>query len=321
MANTKKQRIKKVLLTLAGIFSLYTSLFLLIQNGTINGYYETILILIGVNIILATSLNLAVGYLGQLALGHAGFMAIGAYTAAICSIKMDLPDNIQLPVSLIIGGIVAGLFGVLIGIPALRLRGDYLGIVTLGFGEIIKVAIFNIEITGGARGLRGIPNLVGFAQIFFIVVIVVAILYMLISSRHGRAIISIREDEIAAEAVGVSTTYYKILGFATSAFFAGIGGGAFAHYMRVLDPKKFNFLYSVEILIIVVLGGMTFKGTIIAAIILTALPELLREIEEYRMLLYSGALVAIMVFKPQINMVAEFLRNKIKRKPKEVEQN
>ncbi len=282
------------------IIGLYIVLIALINNNIINRYYEGILIAIGINIILASSLNLATGFLGQLALGHAGFMAIGAYTAALATIGMNLPDAIQLPVSLLLGGLVSGIIGILIGIPALRLRGDYLGIITLGFGEMIRVFIVNVNFTGGARGLKGIEQLAGFHSVFWITVITIFILYTLTHSRHGRAIISIREDEIAAEAVGIPTVNYKLLGFAVAAFFAGVGGGVFAHYMTVLDPKTFNFIKSVEILVIVVLGGMgSLTGSIISAITLTILPEALRNFAKYRLLLYSFLLIVMMIFRPE----------------------
>lgn len=298
-----KKYVTSLVVNAVVIAALFIVLKALMQGGVINGYYEGIIMFIGINIVLATSLNLATGFLGELALGHAGFMAIGAYTAALATLNMKLPDFIQLPVSLILAGIVSGIFGILIGIPALRLRGDYLGIITLGFGEIIKSAIFNLDkITRGARGIMGIPKLVTFNWIFWIVVVVVFILYRFIQSRHGRAILSIREDEIAAESVGIPTTFYKIMAFSISAFFGGVGGGLLAHYMTIIDPKKFNFMYSVEILIIVVLGGMgSFTGSILAAIILTILPEALRvgDMEQYRLLIYSVLLVVMMIFRPE----------------------
>jgi branched-chain amino acid transport system permease protein len=213
---------------------------------------------------------------------------------------MKLPGFLQFPISLLVGGLVAGLFGILIGIPALRLRGDYLGIITLGFGEVIRVVILNLKITGGARGLKGILPLTNFHYTFWVAILVVAIIYMLIRSRHGRAIISIREDEIASESMGVHTTYYKILAFAIAAFFAGVGGGLYAHYFTILDATKFGFLRSVEFLVIVVLGGMgSLTGSVVAAIILTVLPETLRVLSMYRMLIYSLLLIIMMLFRPK----------------------
>ncbi|NLK20827.1 MAG: branched-chain amino acid ABC transporter permease [Epulopiscium sp.] len=291
---------KSYIINLSLIISIYVILILLMQAGIVNSYYEGILIGICINIVLATSLNLATGYLGQLALGHAGFMAIGAYAAAITTSMMNLPGLLQLVVSILIGGILAGIFGILIGIPALRLKGDYLAIITLGFGEIIRVIILNLNITGGARGLKGILPLTTFSSAFWVAVLVVAIIYTLINSRHGRAIISIREDEIAAEAMGVPTTFYKILAFSIAAFFAGIGGGLFAHFNNVLGAENFKFMYSIEILIIVVLGGMgSLTGSIVAAIILTVLPQLLLDFADWRMLIYSVLLIIMMIFKPE----------------------
>lgn len=290
-------------ITLIGIILLYAILLVLMATGVINGYLKGVLVLIGINIIAATSLNLATGYLGQLALGHAGFMAIGAYTVGLL-MKMvkgsAFPVDIALVLALIAAGFMAAILAVLIGIPALRLRGDYLGIVTLGFGEIIRISIFNLPFTGGARGFRSYPGTMTFEKMYIIVSIVLIILFLLIRSRHGRAILSIREDEIAAEAVGVPTVFYKIFGFATSAFFAGVAGGVLAFYQRMIDPKKFTFMYSVEIFIIVVLGGMgSLTGTVVAAVILGILNEFLHVIDQWRLVIYSMILIVMMIFRPE----------------------
>jgi len=296
-------KMKEWAITGVGIVVLFALLSVLINTEVINSYMKGIMILIGINIIAASSLNLATGVLGQLALGHAGFMAIGAYTAAIFSKAMmkdsNLPDFIILILALILAGIIAAAFGTVIGIPALRLRGDYLGIVTLGFGEIIRISIYNIKAIGGARPVLGIPNLIGFTQIFILVVIVLMSLFLLIRSRHGRAILSIRENEIAAEAVGIPTTFYKIFGFATSAFFAGVAGAALAFNQRMIDPRKFTFMFSVEIFIIVVLGGMgSLTGTVIAAIVLGILNEWLHFIDQFRLVIYALLLVVMMIVRP-----------------------
>lgn len=296
---------KSYLLNFIIITCVYILFKFFIVQGILSRYYVGIIIFIGINIILATSLNIATGFLGQLALGHAGFMAIGAYTAALTSKALiaqatGLPNIIILLISIFLAGFAAFLASLIIGIPSLRLRGDYLGIITLGFGEVIRVVINNLEFTGKAQGLSGIPMLTNFDNIFWITVIVVLILYTLTKSRHGRAIISIREDEIAAEAVGIPTTFYKIIGFSTSAFFGGIGGALYAQYISFLDPNIFSFMKSIEILVIVVLGGMgSITGSIIAAIVLTILPEALREFANYRMLIYSFLLVVMMIFRPQ----------------------
>lgn len=294
---------KNYLISLIAIISLFVLFSVLMQLNIINRYYQGIIVFICINIIVASSLNLTLGFLGQLALGHAGFMAIGAYASAILSIylkSMELPTTLHLFIVLMAGGILSGIIGYLIGLPALRLRGDYLAIITLGFGEIIRVIINNIKITNGAQGLTGIPKIINFTNAYWITIIVVLILFAITNSRQGRAIKSIREDEIASEAVGIKTTRYKAIGFTISAFFAGIGGGIFAHYLAYLDPATFNFMKSVEIVVIVVLGGMgSLTGTIIAAIILTVLPELLRGFAEYRLLIYSFVLVLMMIFRPQ----------------------
>ncbi len=294
---------KNYIINVLAIILVFLLLKFFISNGVISRYYLGIIIFICINIVLATSLNLATGFLGQLALGHAGFMAIGAYVSAITAISLKgtgLPNTVMLLISLLLAGIFAGVIGIAIGIPALRLKGDYLGIITLGFGEVIRVFINNIKMTGGAQGLTGIPRISNIDNVFWITVVVVTILYTLTNSRHGRAIISIREDEIAAEAVGIQTTKYKVMGFAIAAFFAGIGGGMYAHYIAFLDPNTFNFMRSVEILVIVVLGGMgSLTGSVIAAIVLTILPEALRDFANYRLLIYSGLLVIMMIFRPQ----------------------
>lgn len=294
---------KNYLINFAAVVLVYVLLQVLMSSNVINRYYQGIIVFICINVIVASSLNLTLGFLGQLALGHAGFMAVGAYASALLSIylkSMELPVWIHLTIALLFGGIIAGIIGYLIGLPALRLRGDYLAIITLGFGEIIRVIINNLKFTGGAQGLTGIPRLSNFTNAYWIAVITLVLLYALLRSRHGRAILSIREDEIAAEAVGINTVKFKAMGFTISAFFAGIGGGLFAHYMAYLDPAIFNFMKSVEIVVMVVLGGMgSLTGTIIAAGVLTSLPELLREFAEYRLLIYSFVLIVMMIFRPQ----------------------
>ncbi len=300
-----KVNFKSYLFNIVAILSVFVLIQILIANGTLSRYYVSILIFICINIILATSLNLATGFLGQLTLGHAGFMAVGAYGSALTAIYLRSNDILTggiglLLVSIIVGGLFAGIMGIVIGVPALRLRGDYLAIITLGFGEVIRVVINNLAFTGGAKGLTGIPRLVNISNAFWIMAFVVTVLYTLTNSRQGRAIISIREDEIAAEAVGIQTTRYKVMGFAIAAFFAGIGGGLYAHFIAFLDPNTFNFMRSVEILVIVVLGGMgSLTGSVMSAVVLTILPEALRDFAIYRLLIYSGLLVVMMIFRPQ----------------------
>ena len=312
MLNTSKLRntgVRYLLNTVATGLLIILLLFLT-ETGILNKYTSTLIIQIGINIILAISLNLVAGYLGQLTLGHAGFMAIGAYVSALITLASELPASVEFPIAILVGGLIAGVFGVLIGIPALRLRGDYIAIITLGFSEIIRVIILNIKFPdyfaiaglagiGGAAGLRGIPNYTNVPWILALTTMTLFLIHALMRSRHGRAILSIREDEIASEAAGVSTTFYKVLAFALSAFFAGIAGAMYVHMLKIFDPSTFSFTKSTEILVIVVLGGMgSMIGSVVSATALTLLPELLRGFDSYRMVVYALLLVIVMIFKP-----------------------
>ncbi|MDR1262901.1 MAG: branched-chain amino acid ABC transporter permease [Oscillospiraceae bacterium] len=285
------------ILNAIALAALSAAFLLPIQSGAVNAYIVGLLITALINIIMATSLNLVCGLLGYLALGHAAFMGVGAYAAALVSIHWNVP--LSFPLALLVGGIAAAITGVIIGVPALRLRGDYLAIITLGFGEIVRIIMNNMPILGGARSLRGIPRITTVPVAYAVVIICVTLMFTLGRSRHGRAILSIREDEVAATSSGIPVTYYKILAFTLAAFFAGIAGGLYAHYMGVLNPNRFNFDRSIEYLVMVVLGGMgSITGAIIAAIVLTLLPELLRGLSNYRMLIYSLALILMMLFRP-----------------------
>jgi branched-chain amino acid transport system permease protein len=289
---------KKYILFVIAVIAIYTLLFAGRTFSMINSYVEGVIVSILINVIMAVSLALVTGYLGELVLGHAGFMAVGAYTSAILTLHLDLPKMIEFPIAVIAGGLVSALLGILIGIPALRLKGDYLAIITLGFGEIIRIILNNLKITNGARGLSGIPGYSNFTITFVITVTIIAILYLLIHSRHGRSILAIRENEIAAECIGISSVWYKTFAFAIAAFFAGVGGGLYAHYNQVLNPGSFGFLYSIEFLIIVVLGGMgNLFGTIASAVGLGTINEMLRSFSHYRMLVYSLVLIIIMILK------------------------
>ncbi len=290
---------RSYLFNLATVVAIFVVLWALQISGLIGRYYQGILLTLLINIILTVSLNLATGFLGQLTLGHAGFVSVGAYTAALISLRSGLPENVAFPIALISGGVVAAIFGIMIGIPALRLKGDYLAIITLGFGEIIRVVILNVKFTGGASGLNGIPILTNFPYAYSFAVLTVTVMFLLIRSRHGRAIISIREDEIAAESSGINTTYYKLMAFTIAAFFAGIAGALQAHMLFVIDANKFGFNYSVDIMVMVVLGGMgSLTGSIAAAAILTILPEVLRGLAQYRMLIYAIMLIVLMLYRP-----------------------
>ena len=272
----------------------------------LNRYYTNILNLVLIYVIAAVSLNLTCGYLGQLPLGHAGFMSIGAYTAAIITTRFSIPDlgpisgeAVLFLLATIAGGILAMVAGIVIGLPALRLKGDYLAIITLAFGEIIRVLVQNIKITGGAMGMGGIGRYTGFGWGFFWTIMVVAFTFLLVNSRHGRAIKSVREDEIAAESVGINLTYYKIVAFAGAAFFAGVSGSLFAHHICYLEPGNFGYSMSIEMLVMVVLGGLgSISGSIISATVLTIVPEVLQTFASWKMIIYSLLLVVVMIFKP-----------------------
>jgi len=295
-----------------------------------NGYTQLIFLYIGINIVLAVSLNLVNGFTGQFSLGHAGFMAIGAYVSAYLTwlalgpnpSLAFLPEALSLlyfPLFAVAGGLVAAGAGYLVGLPSLRLRGDYLAIVTLGFGEIIRVILLNTNAVGGARGFFGIPGptevFVGpyvFSSFFvsytlsaFWVVVAFFVIWRLIYSTHGRGFLSIREDEIAAEAMGINTTATKVRAFVLSSFFAGIAGAMFASATKYLNPSTFAFTKSVDVIIMIVLGGLgSLTGSVIAAIIVTILPEfVLRPLQEItgidlRMVIYSFLLILFMVTRP-----------------------
>jgi len=261
----------------------------------IDAYYLRIIILIGINIILALGLNLITGVTGQLSMGHAGFMSIGAYTAAILTMQYGFPFW----GALLAGACLAAFFGFLIGIPTLRLEGDYLAMVTIGFAEIIRVFFLNFEPGGKAVGLYGMPQYTTFAIVWIIVIVVILLNVRLLDSRTGRALYAIRENEIAAEAAGINTTGLKVLAFTVGAFLGGLGGGLYAHYMSYIAPQDFGFMKSIEILNMVVLGGMgSIPGTILGTIILTIAPEMLRIVADYRLLFYGGLLVILMIFRP-----------------------
>ena len=282
---------------LIGLFAILT---ILEAAGIFTGYTMSILRLVCINIILATSLNVTVGNLGQITLGHAGFMSIGAYTAALFAKNVGLTGPSGYLLGLLLAGACAGLFGIAIGIPVLRLRGDYLAIVTLAFGEIIRVLIEYFDFTGGAQGLNGIPRMQNFSLMFLVTVVCVILMYSVMTSRHGRAVLAIREDEIAAQSSGINVTYYKTFAFTVSSFFAGIAGAMHAHNIGTIGASDFGYNKSFDILVMVVLGGMgSFTGAILAATVLTILPELLRSFSEYRMIVYSLLLIVIMIFRPE----------------------
>jgi len=273
---------------------------MIMSSGALTRAQTTVVIQVGIYIILAVSLNVATGYLGQLPLGHAGFMAVGAYTAAIFWRSGLLSGTLDVTAGLVFAGIAAAIVGIIIGIPALRLKGDYLAIITLGFGEIIRITIVNLSsITGGTPGLLNIPRHTNFFLVYICVIVTCIAIHMMMKSRHGRAILSLRENEIAAESCGIKTTYYKVMAFSFSAFFAGVAGALYAGTLGLLVPGAFDFMASINILVMVVLGGMgSMVGSIIAAAVLTSLPLVMQGLNEYRLIIYALILIAVMIFKP-----------------------
>ncbi|MDD2898766.1 MAG: branched-chain amino acid ABC transporter permease [Desulfuromonadaceae bacterium] len=266
--------------------------------GHTNPYYLQIFVNIGIGIILALGLNVVTGLTGQLSLGHAAFMSIGAFTSALLTIRFGMPFSVNL---LLTGFITAGV-AALIGLPILRLTGDYLAICTLGFAEIVKVIFLNLAITNGALGLTvptastSIPLPV---VVWVVVLLTIVCVTFVHNSRFGRALMAVRGDEIAAEAMGINVTLYKVQSFALGAFMAGVGGGLYAHFMGYINPSDFGFLKSVDILSMIVLGGLgSITGSVIGASILSAAPEFLRFMASYRMLVYGGLLVCMMIFRP-----------------------
>ncbi len=289
-------------------------------TGGINPYYYDILITIGINIILAVSLNLVTGYTGQFSLGHAGFMAVGAYSSAWMTLTFGFVLGTSLTatggvylIALFGGGLAAAAAGLLVGVPSLRLRGDYLAIVTLGFSEIIKGLIQNAEPLGAQRGLGGMVQHTNFFWTYAVVALAIYGILTLVHSTYGSGFLAVRDDEVAAEAMGINTTKYKVLAFVIGAFLAGVAGGLYAHFKQFIHPEGFNFLKSVDIVVMVILGGMgSTAGVCLAAVILTILPEFLRTVSDYtwlpgplrdlaenRMILYSLLLIILMLTRPQ----------------------
>lgn len=291
-------RLRTFVTRTAMLAATYLIVLVLIQAGVINAYLQATIVTICVNIMLAVSLNLVTGFTGQFSLGHAGFMAIGAYSTGL--ITMAIPTVWGFVLGLATGAVLAAMVGFLIGLPTLRLRGDYLAIATLGMAEIIRVLLLNMGFTNGAAGLSGIPQFVNWSWLFVLTVGTVVLITNFLNSRHGRDCIAVREDEIAAESIGVRSTRVKTLAFMTGAFFGAVAGGVYASYFYFLKPDLFGFMQSINILVIVVLGGLgSVSGSIIAAVLLAIVSTLLQPFPEIRMILYSLVLVVLMVFRPQ----------------------
>ncbi len=289
---------KKNIITLILILVLFAAVQALIAIGIISSFYEITLATICINIILAVSLNLVTGFTGQFSLGHAGFMSIGAYAGALINMEMNSTGGFLL--GTLAGAVAAAIVGIIIGIPTLRLKGDYLAIATLGMAEIIRVVFLNMNVTNGAAGLNGIPRYTNWLWLFVFTALTLVMVSNFIRSSHGRACISIREDEIAAESMGINTTKYKVTAFAVGAFFAGIAGSLYSSYFYFINPNIFGFMKSVDILVIVVFGGMgSITGSVIAAIVLAVITTFLQSYSELRMIIYALLLITIMLFRPQ----------------------
>jgi branched-chain amino acid transport system permease protein len=278
----------------------------------LNPYHHQVVILIGINVILAVSLNLINGFAGQFSIGHAGFMALGAYGSAVVSSSIAEPliallaghvpgaEFLVFALQILLAGSLAAVAGVLVGIPTLRLRGDYLAIATLGFGEIIRVLILNLDFVGGARGFSNIREQTNFFFVYGSVALVIAVVGRSVNSTWGRGFLALARDEIAAEAIGINTTRLKVIAFTVGSFFAGVAGCLFAHFMTYLHPNSFTFLRSIEIIVMVVVGGMgSILGSVLGAALLTLLPELLRFMKDYRMVIYALALIVLMISRPE----------------------
>ncbi|MEY9868485.1 branched-chain amino acid transport system permease protein [Peribacillus sp. B2I2] len=288
----------------------FAAIQVLIGGGSLNPFYQNTLMFIGINIILAASLHLIIGITGQFSIGHAGFLAVGAYASAVLTMKLQMPFAL----ALIVGGLAAALAGLIIGIPSLRLKGDYLAIATLGFGEIVRIMLLNIDYVGGASGMQ-VSHLTTWPWVFASVIVTIIVIRNFTSSTHGRACISIREDETAADSMGINTTYYKVVAFAIGAFFAGIAGGLYAHNFYIIQPSNFGFLKSFDILILVVLGGLgSLSGAVLAAILLTVVTTFLQDYPETRMIIYSLVLIVMMIYRPQGLMGTKEITSMFKRK-------
>ena len=294
MKENLKVNILWLLLLLAG----YGLISVLVSVGVLNLFYVQILQQIGINIILAVGLNLIVGFSGQFSLGHAGFMAIGAYAAAIIGSKS--PTYGAFFGAMIVGALLSGAVALLVGIPTLRLKGDYLAVATLGVSEIIRIFIINGgSLTNGAAGILGIPNFTTWQMVYFFVVITTIATLNFLRSPIGRSTLSVREDEIAAESVGVNTTKIKIIAFVFGAITASIAGSLQAGFIGSVVPKDYTFINSINVLIIVVFGGLgSITGAIVSAIVLGILHMLLQDVASVRMIIYALALVLVMIFRP-----------------------
>lgn len=284
----------KNLIILIAMLVIYGGIQASIQTNILPPFYLMNLVLICIYVILAASLNLINGVTGQFSIGHAGFMAIGAYLSAIVTVKFHGP----LAAAILVGAIVSAVVGFLVGLPTLRLKGDYLAITTLGVGQIVQVIFFNTNYVGGAAGFS-VPRTINWTWAFWLTALTLVIIHNFTNSSHGRACISVRENEIAAEAMGINTTKYKVLAFTLGSFFGGLAGGIYANYLYLIQPTTFSFLTSFNILVMVVLGGMgSMTGSILGAVIMTILSAYLSNFPEWRMVITALLMIVMMLFRP-----------------------
>jgi len=294
MAN---RRILPALLVAGGVAS-----FLIPRYGLLNPYVQLIVMYVGINIILTVSLNLINGYMGEFSVGHAGFMAIGAYIAALLTMRVIPPElgAWLFPLAVLAGGLGAALVGVVVAIPSFKTRGDYLAIVTLAFNMIVKSVIENVEAIGGPRGIPGIEKLTTLPWTFAWTVLAVWVIRNFIYSSYGRAVLAIREDEVAADLMSINTRHAKLLAFVVSAFFAGVAGALFAHLLQFINPRVFDILKSTDILIMVYLGGIgSIAGSIVGGTLYTVLLEVLRPLGIWRMVMMPLVLILLMLYRPK----------------------
>jgi len=332
----KKKLINKNVLLLTGVVVLFAVVYYMLMNGMLTRQISNMLVSICIYIVLAVSLNIIVGFLGELSLGHAAFMSVGAFAGSLFSIafKDTLPIIARLPLAMVIGGAIAAGFGFIVGLPALRLKGDYLAIVTLACCEIIKSVITNLDFTGGALGLDTSKLYQGpkvlLPYVFVLVFLTILVSINIKDSKQGRAIMAIRDNGIAAESIGINITKFKLMVFVLAAFFAGAAGAVQGYNVALLQASTFDYNMSIEILVIVVLGGMgNITGSIISAIVLRVLPEMLRGIGDFRMIAYALVLIIVMIFSNNEKILTfkyktiGRLKKKIRnaKKAKEVENN
>ena len=276
--------------------------FAIPEYRLLNSYVQLILMYVGINIILCTSLNLVNGYMGEFSVGHAGFMAVGAYAASLLTVKVFPNGNPTLlfPGAVLAGGAAAAIVGLVVAIPSFKTRGDYLAIVTLAFNMIIKSVFENIDAVGGPRGFTGMHRMTNLPWTFAWTVFAVFVIRNLVYSNYGRGVLAIREDEIAADLMSVNTRHVKMIVFVISSFFAGVAGGLYAHVIQYIAPRSFDILKSTDILIMVYLGGIgSIAGSIIGATMFTVLYEVLRFLGVWRMVLMPLILVLLMLFRPR----------------------